>query len=184
MGLLKTYTISTDISAGAVNSEKLTNELFLSGDIQGYDGINIHGEFLDVYGDVFNEIDVDALILNHIPKTLEEAKIEKNEEINDKTGDLISAGYAHSGMQFSLSIEAQVNIIGLLLAKDGLTYPVDFNNLDDTDQHQIVDANEIVLIFNTALVTKKTILDSGTALKQQVEAATNQYELDAIVDNR
>lgn len=186
MDVLKIYNVSTDVAAGSVNMQKLTNELASSGDIQNYGGINLNGDELTVFGDVFNELDVDTLIYNHVPQTLAEAKYEKNEEINDRTEVLIAAGYAYGGMQFSLSLEAQINILGLKEAADlgALTYPVDFNNIDDTAQYQIANGAEVVSIFLTALATKKGILDSGTALKQAVEAATNMTELDAVVDNR
>jgi hypothetical protein len=39
-------------------------------------------------------------------------------------------------------------------------------------------------MYLTALSTKKAHLDSGTALKNQVRAATTHNEIDAVIDNR
>jgi len=50
--------------------------------------------------------------------------------------------------------------------------------------YQIADAAEMSNFFLTALGTKKAWQDSGTALKQAVEAAVDEAGVDAVIDNR
>ena len=106
------------------------------------------------------------------------------DEINERTGELIALGYSYSGLQFPLSDHAQTNLLGIYTVKEFLTYPIEWNNINDTAVYNITDATAVTNIFLTALSTKKASLDSGTALKQQIEACTTYLEVQAITDNR
>lgn len=107
-------------------------------------------------------------------------------EINERTSELITAGYTWAGKQFPLSINGQINLLGLVNAAqlNMLTFPIDLNTIDDTDRHPIADSTEVYNIFGTALGTKKAILDGGTDLKAQIMAAVDETAVAAIVDNR
>ena len=105
-------------------------------------------------------------------------------EIDKRTGELISAGFTYATKQFSLSLNAQINISALNQSKDLLTYPVNYNTLNDEDEYDVIDATDMGNMYMTALATKKGMIDSGTALKQQIRAAQNDAEVDAIIDNR
>jgi hypothetical protein len=115
---------------------------------------------------------------------LAEYKTFRNDEINERTGELIALGYSYSGFQFPLSDHAQTNLLGIYTVKEFLTYPIEWNNINDTAVYQITDATDVSNIFLTALSTKKSSLDSGTHLKQQIEACTTYLEVQAITDNR
>jgi len=115
---------------------------------------------------------------------LSELKQARNNEIDDKTGSLVGLGYTWATKQFSLSQNAQINIIGLDNVRTELTYPIIYNTINDSDVHSISDATEIHNMYLTALATKKARLDSGTSLKTQIRNATTIEEVDAVVDLR
>lgn len=113
----------------------------------------------------------------------------KNAAIDRNTGDLIVQGFQYpptTGLIFSLSPTAQTNLLGLESAADNpaFTYPVDWNSIDDEAVYEIPDAATAHLFYLTALGTIRAWKDSGTALKDQVRAATTPAEVAAVVDNR
>ena len=118
--------------------------------------------------------------------SLELYKKEKSELINDRTVELVSNGYSFGGKVFSLSKNAQTNILALFATKDNpaLTYPVEFNTIDDLEKYSAANAPTIEGMYLTALGTKKAHLDSGSILKDAVRAATTKAEVDLVVDNR
>jgi hypothetical protein len=119
--------------------------------------------------------------------TLPNYKLLRFDEIDKRTGEKITEGFEFppaSGNVFSFSANAQSNLLGTYSAKDLLTYPFGWSTKDDHLVYQIADVAEMSNFFLTALGTKKAWQDSGTALKQAVEAATDEAEVDAIIDNR
>ena len=113
----------------------------------------------------------------------------KNYDIDQRTGELISQGFqypATTGLIFSLSAEAQTSLLGLESAADNpaFDYPVNWNSIDDEGLYAIPDAATAHAFYLTALGTIRAWKDSGTALKDQVRAATTPAEVAAVVDNR
>lgn len=106
------------------------------------------------------------------------------DKVDNKTGKLISQGFTYNAKVFSLSENAQNNLLGTYSAKDLLTYPFSWSVKDDSEVIQITDATEMATFFMTALGAKKAHQDSGTVLKQSVAACTTIAQLEAIVDNR
>lgn len=106
------------------------------------------------------------------------------DEIDAKTGLLISQGFTHNGVVFSLSANAQANLLGVYSARELLTYPFQWNAIDDSSTYEIADAVEMATFFMTALATKKARQDSGTALKIQIRDAVSIEAVNLIVDNR
>ena len=117
---------------------------------------------------------------------LDSYKGQKLQEINNNTATLIRLGYTYSGLTFSLSENAQTNILALYSTKDDpvLPYPIIFNTIDDLDTFEAIDAATISNMYYAALATKKTHLDSGTILKNQIRNSTTVAEVDAIQDTR
>lgn len=111
-------------------------------------------------------------------------KAHRLEEVQKKTDGLIAKGFVHSGKTFSLSQNCQINLLGMMTSAASLTYPVDYSTLDDSEVHQVADAAEVAAMYNAALATKKSHLDSGNALKDSIAGAVDQAALDAIVDSR
>jgi hypothetical protein len=109
-------------------------------------------------------------------------------EIDAKTGALIDAGFeypASSGDFYSLSVHAQITLIGANQNRALLSYPVRFNRRNDGSGFiDIANQGDLNTFFLTALGTVRACLDAGTAVKDQVRAATNKAELDAVEDNR
>lgn len=116
--------------------------------------------------------------------TLDEYKSMKINEIDDRTGELIAQGFVYATKTFSLSKNAQTNLLGLKLNKDVLTYPKRWNNIDDTDFYDITDATDAENFHLSAMNTWTGHVDSGTTLKDSVRAATDKAGVDAVVDNR
>lgn len=115
---------------------------------------------------------------------LAEYKAYRIEQINTKTGELVALGYTYKGYTFPLSSNAQDNLLGMITAKDYLTYPINLNNIDDTAIYQIQNVADLTNLYLTALATKKARLDSGTALKSQINAAVDELAVSQIIDNR
>lgn len=117
---------------------------------------------------------------------LQELKAWRYEMIDARTSELIKQGFSYQGKQFSLSQNAQINILGLDNAKDdpALSYPIKYNTIDDLDSYDVVDASDVHNMYLSALATKKGYTDSGTVLKQQIRDAVDIDAVNAIVDNR
>lgn len=117
---------------------------------------------------------------------LDNIKSAKNVAIDGKTTSLIDIGFTYAAKQFSLSLPSQIKLIGAHELKDdaALTYPITWNTIDDFDKHDIDNATALDNFYKTALGTIRAHLDSGTALKNQIRAATTIAEVDAVVDNR
>jgi len=187
MALLKTYTISTDVTEGVVTAPVLHNEIEDSTNVNSFEGIEVDGDSLHVYGASFsNESALDALVLAHGGVSLSEYKQTKTDAIDDRSEELILAGYTYASKQFSLSSNAQTNILAMDTNRvdPAITYPITFNTIDDQDTYDVANATDMHGMFLTALGTKKAILDSGTALKNSVRAAVDKAGVDAVVDNR
>jgi hypothetical protein len=126
------------------------------------------------------------LIQNHQVNYLDHEKQKMHIEIDARTAELISNGYIYKEKAFSLSPNAQTNILALYSTKDEpeMIYPIRYNTIDDTDSYDLVDAADVKGMYLTALAFKKGFIDSGTALKDSVRAASTPEELTAIKDNR
>ena len=150
----------------------------------------VQGDKLKVYfkveldQDQYNELN--DLVTNHQSECVDHCKAKKYVEIDTRTEELISFGYTYQEKQFSLSANAQTNILALFSTRNEpeFSYPVRYNTIDDTDYYDITDATDLKNMYLTALATKKGHVDSGTALKDQVRAATTEEEIEAITDNR
>jgi hypothetical protein len=115
---------------------------------------------------------------------LAEYKAFRTAEIDTRTAELITLGYVYQGITFPLSQNGQINLLGMITTKDYLPYPISLNNIDDTAIYSITDATDLSNLYMTALGTKKAILDSGTALKTQINNAVDELEVSLIIDNR
>lgn len=123
---------------------------------------------------------------------LDNYKEQKILEIQYRTDQMIDLGYVHSGLVFPLTREAegdytqdpQTNILALFSTRSDLTYPIDFNTINGLNVYSCPDAATIEAMYMTALATKKSHLDSGTALNNLVRAATTKAEVFAVTDLR
>lgn len=132
---------------------------------------------------------LESTVEAHDPTDVKHQKPERIQAIDRRTDQLIGLGFEFppgSGVRFSLSMESQSKLLGMdALRSDPLfTYPVVYNSIDDLEEFSIPDSATIHSFFLVAVGTYRAHLDSGTALKTQIRAATTQAELDAVVDNR
>lgn len=114
--------------------------------------------------------------------SLDDYKLEKNQVIDHKTQELIGAGFTFDSEVFSLSIPAQINWNTLKNSAADFTWPMDVTTIDDA-AYSLSLAN-LGNFWGTAMITVKTHLDSGRALKASVNAATDKAGVDAVVDSR
>jgi hypothetical protein len=105
--------------------------------------------------------------------------------IDEKSGDLIlSGGFNYGGIDFSLRLTSQINLLGVEIKRNDPILPITFNSVDNTQEIVLSTAADVDNFFMSALGQKKAFLDSGTALKDEVRAATDKTEVDAVIDNR
>lgn len=116
--------------------------------------------------------------------TLENAQQIAFAVIDARTDAIFLTGFEFAGNRYSLTNEAQSRFIAMLVAKDILSYPIQYNSLDDTYRLDIEDAAMLVQFIMTAMATARAYLDSGTQLKSAVRVATTIAEVAAIVDPR
>jgi hypothetical protein len=136
-------------------------------------------------GDVLSEMtqgEKDAVDAADLPSV----KQSKMKTIDGRTDELISVGFTYASKQFSLSITAQAKMTGTHQVKDdpALTYPINWNTIDDNDAYSIANAADLDGFYLTGLGTIRAHLDSGTTLKDSVRAAATIAAVDAIVDSR
>ena len=116
-----------------------------------------------------------------VAETLEEFKDLKLYEIDKKTQGLIFKGFQYANLTWSLSITAQINWSNLLQLPDAL-FPLPIQAKDLTVYNLPLD--ERMNFYLTALNSKNLPLQSGHALKLQVQAMTTIDEINNFTDNR
>ena len=85
-------------------------------------------------------------------------------------------------MNFSLSLEAQNNWMGLVLFQSMLSWPIGLTTNDD--QEYSLELANLNAFVGTGVNTVKSHIASGRALKLAVNAATDKAGVDAVEDNR
>ena len=108
--------------------------------------------------------------------------LERNAEIDTRTQELILGGFTFDSQVFSLSERAQINWTGLRTMEDVLTWPVSITTMADS-AYSLTQAN-LVPFLGTGLAVKQSHLDSGRALKIQINAAVDEAAIDAVIDTR
>lgn len=189
------YDVATDFSNG-VDIGELEEEIVAAGPLPtaGYQGLahlQVEGawrvEVLSTIAPTAQEVtDVTTVITAHDPDSLGWQKLAKTVAIDKNTEELISAGFAHSGVTFSLSLEAQINWSSVKSAgaAAALAYPYPVASADDKAYHEFANEAEMITAATTAIGTKEGHISTGGVLKKAVVDAANQADLDAVVDKR
>ena len=120
---------------------------------------------------------------------LPEIKRLKFLEVDARTEEIIAQGFEFppsSGVKISMSVEQQSRIMGMYTLRNdpNLIYPISWNSLDDTTELTLSNASEVEAFYLTGVGTLRAILDSGTAVKDQIRLCTTKACVDAIVDPR
>ena len=118
--------------------------------------------------------------------TLDDYKVLRYHEIDYKTGEKIKLGFSYAGKVFSLSANAQTNILALDNTRDdpAMSYPIEYSTIDDLDNYFVQDSTDLHNMYLTALATKKSWVDSGTTLKDSIRDAIDEQAVQAIIDTR
>jgi len=183
MEVLKTYSVSSDTALGEVDIVQLESEIKSSGFIDNYGSLSLAGDDISIIGDsVNNQAALDSLVSAHSGESLDAYKELKNLAIDAKTVSLIYAGFTFDGQIFSMSDRAQTNWIAISANESLLSWPLDITTKDDS-QYSLTQANAPAF-YGSALMHKQTYLNSGRALKLQVNAEVNKAGVDSIEDNR
>lgn len=122
-----------------------------------------------------------------VERTLADVKRDKNALIDARTRELIGAGFTHDGHHFSLSDQAQMNIVGLKTPIDAgwVTFPHAMSTTDDNDpEYVLADVAAYTAVYAAAVGTVKAHTDSGRTLKKAVAAAETIADVAAVVDER
>jgi hypothetical protein len=184
MGLLKTYSISGDVTGQSVLIGKLHIEIIDSGHVADFEGLGVEGDILKIYGNSFvSESSLDSLISNHEAVSFDDYKENKNNEIDKRTGELIGQGASFDGAVFSLSSNARWVWIGLKLSENEHTFPVKISTID-SQRYEITDLSHLDNFWLTVMGTVKTHYTSGGDLRDLVNLAIDKAGVDAVVDNR
>lgn len=108
-------------------------------------------------------------------------------DIEARTEDLLSLGFEYpsgSGNVFALDLHTRTLMLGMLISRDLIPYPIAFNTIDQLTAYQIKDSNDVVGFYMAALGTVKAREDSGTDLKELARVAKDRDELNKLTDTR
>lgn len=129
-------------------------------------------------------------------ETLAVLKHERCVEIDGRTAALIASGFLLAGKVFSLSEQAQKNMLGVLTAVvnakvsgtlaqfEAMFFPLTFNTLDDLSTHDVPTSADFENFYNAAMGTVRAHLDGGTGLKSAIRAAVDVAAVNSVVDER
>ncbi len=109
--------------------------------------------------------------------------------IDNRTQKLLEQGFEYPGgsdTYFSLSEKALLESFIMYAARNEVAfeYPYVVNSLDDTAQYSISDSAALRAFFLTGASALRNVVDSGTALKEQVRQATTAGAVLAVDDDR
>jgi len=113
--------------------------------------------------------------------TLDELKDIRYNEIDEVSRLIIDQGFVFDNKTFSMSLTAQINWSNIPLLPDA-AFPIPISTKDESVYYLTL-ANKINF-YLAAVSAKTTPLFSGSALKDQIKACTDEACVNAVVDNR
>ena len=118
--------------------------------------------------------------------TLDEARELRFGQIDARTNEIFATGFEFpgSGIRLSLSLGAQSRMIGLMMVRDQATYPIRWNALDDASFVDLLGPNDVIALFGSGAAALRSYVDGGTAIKNEIRAATTVAAVMAVVDPR
>lgn len=187
MGILKTYSVASDVATGEVETDLLHKTISDGNVVENFDGVYLEGDDLKILGNsIINEPILDSIVYNHDAFGLESQKKTKIEAVDKRTVELISEGFNFGGKNFSLSIPAQSNLTNVMTNRDIFNsmgmFPISMSTTDN-DLYGLSYEN-VIPFWGAGMTVVKTAYNGGGLLKKQIKDAVNKGELDAIIDNR
>lgn len=175
--------LNLNVLVGAINASSLKPVYYGAWTV----GATLHIEFTTTL-DASQLITLQGCIdvVNNPTVQLQEAKQAKFEQIDKKTNEIIARGFTWDGVLLSLSLPAQTRLNGIYAMRDDPPggYPVIWNSLDDNSFVTLNNAVDTTSMHDAAGDRLRTVVDSGTVIKEEVRQATTVAEVDAIVDPR
>jgi hypothetical protein len=86
---------------------------------------------------------------------------------------------AASGLLFSLSLESQINILGLIVFGGSLAFPILVRTIDNVGSYSIVDLADSQQFAGTAVAVKDALIQGGRNVKTAVLATVDVAGADA-----
>lgn len=130
----------------------------------------------------------DGTLLVHYSQVevLKPLKVQRAAEIDARTEELIAEGFvASNGKRFRIDDGALTRYQVMFEARNaGISFPILVNEHANDNAQSLPSAAAIVSFVEEIYVGHQAIIASGSALKQQIIAASSVAEINAIVDNR
>ena len=114
-------------------------------------------------------------------QSLEEAINFKKDQIDKRTQELIFEGFAFAGLNWSLSINAQINWNNIPQLPE-IVFPLAIQDMDGNNYN--LEYSDRMNFYYTAVNIKNSHLQSGNILKTQVSQLTTIQEILTFVDPR
>jgi len=116
--------------------------------------------------------------------SLEQVKAEKKAQIDKRTDELILAGINHNSVDFKITIEKEISAIALNTVRmaGGDMAGKKFRSAEGT--YTFTSTADFDAWFATAFGRVESVIIEGSEMKDLVDAASNQAEVEEIVDDR
>ena len=188
MEKLKTYAIGTILS-GSLNLNKLNGEIENSGTVSEFQNIsnNKKTDEIEIFGlSILDLPALDLIIENHIAFDLSELKESRFNEIDEKTFEIISAGFTFDGNLFSLSAHAQTNWTNIHSNKEVFnaigSFPMEISTKDSNIY--VLNYDDVLAFWSAGMVAVKTPYNIRGNLKKLIFDAATIEEVNLVIDNR
>jgi len=184
MGLLKTYSISTDVTSGAINQSALNGEIDASGFVDVLECLEVDDDDLNIYGaSLANETALDTLISEHNTPTFQENKVAKMTAIGAKTAQIIpTSTFVFDGETFPLDEDSREYWNTIKTSKNDITFPIPLGTIYGTT-YSLTNTN-VASFWGAARDKVFAEIAAHRVLMNSCAIATTQAELDLIIDNR
>lgn len=110
-------------------------------------------------------------------------KADRIKAADSKSQTLIYNGFTFNNKVFSMSLEAQTNWAAIQANRANLTYPFEVSTKDG-GSYSFANSEEVNTFYLAGFEFKANILAGGRILRANLNAATTNEELNAVVDNR
>lgn len=138
-------------------------------------------------GHKFRFFESDEERINYIKSlpglSLEDVKINKCLEIDNKTSDLIFSGITYKGVLLSMSLTAQTNYLGLLNVPEN-RFPIPMVSKDDRSYVLILNNIEAMELYDLAWAKVADNKISGGQLKLRINSISNIDDINNFKDTR
>ncbi len=114
--------------------------------------------------------------------SLETKKAMVVRQVDQRTENLVHAGFTVKGKTFSSSQNAQLKWMGMYAGRELLSYPVTVPTIHDDGLVSLVDASDVASFYTAMLSHVQGTLASGVLLKQRIMDADTEEDFPE--DNR